>query len=754
MPTRFYFNGNVENNRSPAASQSTALPNGTNVTNNRSVTTGSSPNLDKCLLDPNTGFSDVRLAITTAAQTARQSGRFGILTTTRLAAQTIPAQTWTIRSYYSESNNNANAFLAAVLYVWRPSSSSIVGTIYDNNAQLGTEWTTAGGYITSTFSGSSVTAQDGDVLVLETWYTAIQGKAASYTVAMWYDETEYLDSPANITLLEDFVLTQGDQLQDADTFYAPVKTNFRLNQSNYFDDQFENLLPLITLDNPNAFGTSAADYFGFSVDISDSYTIVGAYLEDETGNTSSGKAYVFHTANGALAYTLDNPNAYGTSFDDRFGWSVAISDSYVIVGAYLEDDSGGTQSGKAYVFHTANGALAYTLNNPNVYSTSSADNFGYSVAISDSYAIVSAISEDDASGADSGKAYIFHTANGSLAYTLDNPNAYGTANNDNFGTSVDISNNYIIVGAYAEDDAGGTQSGKAYVYYTANGALAYTLDNPNAFGTSAADYFGISVAISDSYAIVGAYLENDAGGSQSGKAYVFHTANGALTYTLDNPNAYGTVLSDRFGASVAISDLYAIVGAYLENDASGADSGKAYVYYTANGALAYTLDNPNAFGTSAADYFGYSVAISDSYAIVGAYLEDETGNTSSGKAYVYDLNNLSGDKFFTATVALALFNQTLEQGAQLQDPDTFFQTIKINFTLRQAEQLLDDDTFYALLKTNFTARQIEQLIDTDEFYETVKTIFTLRQQGQLTDDDTFQDQVITLAKTTRRIIIT
>lgn len=112
------------------------------------------------------------------------------------------------------------------------------------------------------------------------------------------------------------------------------------------------------------------------------------------------------------------------------------------------------------------------------------------------------------------------------------------------------------------------------------------------------------------------------------------------------------------------------------------------------------------------------------------------------------------DTFFTAIVALAVFNTVLEQGAQFQDPDTFFQTIKTNFTLKQAEQLLDDDTFYALLKTNFTARQIEQLIDTDEFYETVKTIFTLRQQGQLIDDDTFQEQVITLAKTTRRILIT
>ena len=48
--------------------------------------------------------------------------------------------------------------------------------------------------------------------------------------------------------------------------------------------------------------------------------------------------------------TYNNPNAYGTSADDNFGFSVAISGNYAIVGAYGEDDAGGTYSGKAYVY--------------------------------------------------------------------------------------------------------------------------------------------------------------------------------------------------------------------------------------------------------------------------------------------------------------------------------------------------------------------------------------------------------------------
>ena len=63
--------------------------------------------------------------------------------------------------------------------------------------------------------------------------------------------------------------------------------------------------------------------------------------------------------------TLNNPNAYGTSASDLFGGSVAISGNYAIVSANSEDDAGGTQSGKVYIFDVTTGSLLHTLNNPN-----------------------------------------------------------------------------------------------------------------------------------------------------------------------------------------------------------------------------------------------------------------------------------------------------------------------------------------------------------------------------------------------------
>ena len=389
------------------------------------------------------------------------------------------------------------------------------------------------------------------------------------------------------------------------------------------------------LNNPNAYSTSGLDIFGITVAMSGNYAIVGASSEDDAGGLGSGKAYIFNVTTGALVHTLDNPNAYGTSTDDNFGYSVAISGNYCIVGAHNEDDAGGTGSGKAYIFDVTTGSLVHTLDNPNAYGTSELDSFGLPVAMSGNYAIVGAYWEG---GVQAGTAYIFDVTTGSLVHTLDNPNPYGTIANDYFGRSVAISSNYAIVGARGEDEASGNESGKAYIFDVLTGDLVHTLDNPNAYSESWNDEFGKEVSISGNYAIVGAPGERDAGGNSSGKAYIFDVTTGTLVHVLNNPNAYSTSASDFFGYAVAISGNYAIVGAHGENDADGDLSGVAYIFDVTTGTLLHTLNNPNSYSTGNSDYFGISVGISGNYVIVGAYAEDDASGNESGKAYIYRLN--------------------------------------------------------------------------------------------------------------------
>ena len=134
--------------------------------------------------------------------------------------------------------------------------------------------------------------------------------------------------------------------------------------------------------------------------------------------------------------------------------------------------------------------------------------------------------------------------------------------------------------------------GRAYVYYGGPGADAVA--DLTLTGEAAGDLFGYSVSGAgdvngDGYAdvIVGAYSD-DAGGSDAGRAYVYFGGPGAdavadLTLT-------GAAASDWFGWSVSGAgdvngDGYAdvIVGGHSD-DAGGMDAGRAYVYFGGPGA--------------------------------------------------------------------------------------------------------------------------------------------------------------------------
>lgn len=161
------------------------------------------------------GTAQTASAITSLAQTAAQSGnwvpRFVSLP---LDAQTISANTWTIFWGDQESNAAANAFLALSIYVWRPSTNTRVGFVYDSAANIGAEFSTTAEAQSATISGSAVTADRGDVLIVEFWYTATQSMGTAYTITFSYDGTNetttgtgnasvatYIETPQNLSLL-------------------------------------------------------------------------------------------------------------------------------------------------------------------------------------------------------------------------------------------------------------------------------------------------------------------------------------------------------------------------------------------------------------------------------------------------------------------------------------------------------------------------------------------------------------------------
>ena len=113
----------------------------------------------------------------------------------------------------------------------------------------------------------------------------------------------------------------------------------------------------------------------------------------------------------------------------------------------------GKKSGSAYIFNVQTGTQLHKLT---ASDAESPDFFGYSVAISGNYAIVGARDEHANGLADSGSAYIFDVRTGVQIKKI---TASDGAANDEFGNSVAISGNYVIVGAYKDNSS----TGSAYI---------------------------------------------------------------------------------------------------------------------------------------------------------------------------------------------------------------------------------------------------------------------------------------------------
>jgi hypothetical protein len=312
---------------------------------------------------------------------------------------------------------------------------------------------------------------------------------------------------------------------------------------------------------------------------------------------------------------------------DEFGCTVAISENYAIVGAEGDDDNG-YSSGSAYIFERTglswNQAVKLTP-----ADGAEGDRFGAAVAISGSYAIVGAY-WNDGNEAASGSAYIFERGNYGNWSQAAKLTPEDGAGGDHFGEAVAISGDYAIIGALFDDD-NGYESGSAYIFerdvdgYWVQAAKLTPADG------AADDRFGAAVAVSGDYAIVGAYGDDDYG-SRSGSAYVFERTGGSWNQVAKLTPADGAA-SDEFATSVAISGNYAIAGAHYHDD-NEINSGSAYVFERADGNWSQAAKLTAGDG-ALNDYFGIAVAISGSCAIVGASFDDDNG-PNSGSAYVFE----------------------------------------------------------------------------------------------------------------------
>lgn len=497
-------------------------------------------------------------------------------------------------------------------------------------------------------------------------------------------------------------------------------------------------------------GRVAQDGFGRSLGISGDIIAVGTYQQDYDsagGNsaTDAGAVFIYNrnsggTNNWGFVKKITGTGTNGRVAGDGFGKSLSISGDTIVVAAYLQDyDSAGgnsiTDAGAAYIFSknsggTDNWGFVKKITGTGTNGRVANDYYGgRAIALSGGIIASGAIAQGyDANGANFiskvGAVFIYYKNSGGTDNWgfVKRPTARdhngGRMANDNFGQSVAISGDIMIVGAHHQDyslfsgDSVGN-AGAAYIFYKTNGSWNF-VKKLIASGTNARvtdDNFGYSVSIDGDVAIIGAYLQDyDSAGANSvsdaGAVYIFSknsggTDNWGLVKKITPNGTNARLANDQFGYSVSISGNLAVVGANQQDyDNTGANlvsnAGAAYVFNknsggTDNWGLVKKITGSGTNSRISDDNFGYAVSISSDNVVVGAYQQDYDsagGNSISdgGAAYIFNQNTggtnnwglvkkvtgsgtngrVTGDNFGTS---VAISDETVIVGASQQDYD-------------------------------------------------------------------------------------
>jgi hypothetical protein len=289
--------------------------------------------------------------------------------------------------------------------------------------------------------------------------------------------------------------------------------------------------------------------FGYSVAVDSKYIVVGA-----PGETSGqGNLYLYKAQspyNFITAVPLPNLND-----NANYGFSVAISGSIVITGAPF-----------ANLNNNSAGMYCISQNGEQIYCAGSGKyltdgDFGYSVAMSGQAVAVGAPGEN------SGQGTVYYWNTPETTYRVTSPH---TKNGGGFGSSVAINSNYVAVGApYESAGCGYQDSGDAYVF---------NLTNPSSYEMGCSPFngaeSGFSVGLSGTNFLFGAPFANLGTYTEAGLVYVHNILSGKTTSLMS-----GAIQDDGlFGASIATSGKYVVVGAPYESSGSVSNCGNAYEF--------------------------------------------------------------------------------------------------------------------------------------------------------------------------------
>ena len=346
--------------------------------------------------------------------------------------------------------------------------------------------------------------------------------------------------------------------------------------------------------------------FGYTTHLIGTSAWVGSKWRSE-GYFSKGKVDLFSRSGNQ--WSLDN-SLYGQDRDagDHAGFSVAIEDGLAVIGVPSDDDTF-QDGGSAWVYRDA-GAVWFPVTRLGGGENGHAlGNFGSSVAI-DGETIVVGADQETGSAFFSGSAHVFE---GNLQDGWEETAVLipsDAVQSQRFGAAVAVDGDAVVVGATAAK-SGGLTTGAAFVYRKSAPATWSFEQKLTGANSAHLDRFGRSVDILGSVVAVGAPGANPLG-TDTGEVRIFRH-NGNMWSESDLLVKAHDTSYTNFGKSVALDANRLFVGS--PGDFGSKGLAQIYTYNGANWIAGheFTLD-----GGSPGDRFGEAVDMEGDRLLVGA----------------------------------------------------------------------------------------------------------------------------------------
>lgn len=406
---------------------------------------------------------------------------------------------------------------------------------------------------------------------------------------------------------------------------------------------------------------SVRDYFGESVHLNADRAIVGASATNGNINENFvGSAYILDKDANGLWNETQILYASDAKSGDNFGNDVIIDGNYAYVAAITEGSTINSYDGAVYVFELNINGVWSEIQKITPTDRTLYNNFGKSIKVEGNTLVI-------------GANYTFGTGGAVLIFEKDANDIWNeiqiiqsldAESYDEFGSSVSIDGQYILIGTPKEDSQLTDNSGAAYIFKKNNLGIWEEQQKliPNTRHINS--YFGYNVAIKGDFAFISAPYESDFDNSlfEFGAVYIFKK--GANNVWTEHQKLLASDLynNDRFGNEIDINEGNLIIGAYNKSVYTNGttyynEAGSVYFFKKDNAGYWNELEDLTPSPRHNFARFGNSLSMNNNEVLIGAYFEDRNENNlnsiqDAGACYFFESSTLNLSEYNLANITL------------------------------------------------------------------------------------------------------